>query len=301
MASRTDYLKSVVNDLSDGVYFLDRSRQIVYWSKGAERITGYKAEEVQGSHCSDNILCHVDVSGENLCELSVCPASRAMNQDRIQESEVYLHHKNGHRIPVFVRCHPWLDDNNHIQGAIETFRSLAPQSELLSELERLRQLALIDALTGIANRRFGEARLDAYLSEMARTRIPIGIALLDVDHFKKINDNLSHKEGDMVLRMVANTLSGNIRPLDMAVRWGGEEFVVIFPNIEDSTLQSVAERLRIMIMESFLLHNGNRISVTASIGATVSTPEDMVESLINRADQLMYRSKAEGRNRVTMG
>ncbi|HNT36026.1 MAG TPA: GGDEF domain-containing protein, partial [bacterium] len=110
-----------------------------------------------------------------------------------------------------------------------------------------------------------------------------------------------HDVGDAVLQMVANTLSSNIRSFDRVIRWGGEEFLVILVNIQDSDLPLIAEKIRVLVQKSFLKHQDISLSVTVSIGATLCRGDDTKESLLKRADSLMYDSKQANRNRVTIG
>ena len=123
--------------------------------------------------------------------------------------------------------------------------------------------------------------------------------LCDVDFFKSFNDRYGHDTGDRVLRMVARTLAHNCRPYDVAGRWGGEEFLIIAGQTPDQELRRLAERLRALVEQSQLTLEAQSVGVTISIGATPARPDDDPNRLLKRADELLYRSKAEGRNRVT--
>ena len=122
---------------------------------------------------------------------------------------------------------------------------------------------------------------------------------MDIDHFKRFNDAYGHKTGDDVLVMVAKSISFSLRKMDVVARWGGEEFIVILPGASRVIIKSVAERIRILIENSFLLVDEERVHVTVSIGATMSRADDTIEAIVGRADRLMYASKSGGRNRVT--
>ena len=102
MTPSEDLYRTIVENMHDGLYFVDRERRITYWNRGAERITGYSAAEVVGTSCADNILVHVDALGRQLCQGS-CPLIAAMADGAAHEAEVFLHHKQGHRLPVWVR------------------------------------------------------------------------------------------------------------------------------------------------------------------------------------------------------
>jgi|Deesub1362A_J573_1020465.scaffolds.fasta_scaffold04242_2 diguanylate cyclase (GGDEF)-like protein len=172
----------------------------------------------------------------------------------------------------------------------------------LSTFERVKELektAHIDTLTQVANRRLAEMTLQTKFSEMIRYNLTLGLLFIDIDHFKKINDEYGHDVGDRVLQMVAATLSENTRESDVVGRWGGEEFIVILPHTNKEELLSTAERLRKTIEGSVLDIGTKKIRVTISVGGTTARPNDTIETLVKRADQLMYQSKASGRNRVT--
>jgi len=128
----------------------------------------------------------------------------------------------------------------------------------------------------------------------------VSILLCDIDHFKKINDIHGHSAGDDVLREFGRRLRENIRPIDLACRYGGEEFVVIMPETNQQLAQSASERIRHMIAEEpFAIGRGDMLNVTMSGGvATVIAPDDMLDNLLKRADEALYRAKSSGRNAV---
>jgi diguanylate cyclase (GGDEF)-like protein/PAS domain S-box-containing protein len=294
-----DLYRDVIENLNDGVYFVDRDRRITFWSKGAERITGYAAAEVVGKACSDKILVHVDALGRQLCQGS-CPLIAAMADGRHHESEIYLHHKRGHRLPVWVRTSPLLDGNGRFDGAVEIFSDISSRATLQIQLEELKKLALVDALTGLPNRRHLETQLYSRLEELRRSGIEFGLLFIDIDHFKQINDRHGHDVGDQVLKVVANTLALSVRPFDMVGRWGGEEFLGVFPHTDLETLCAIAERLRVLVSSSRADTESGTVTATISAGGTVAAPADSAESLLKRADSLLYASKENGRNRVTL-
>jgi diguanylate cyclase (GGDEF)-like protein/PAS domain S-box-containing protein len=291
--------RDVIENLNDGVYFVDRDRRVTFWSKGAERITGYTAAEVVGKACSDKILVHVDALGRQLCQGS-CPLIAAMADGRHHETEIYLHHKLGHRLPVWVRTSPLLGGNGRFEGAVEIFSDISSRATLQIQLDELKKLALVDALTGLPNRRHLETQLYSRLEELRRSGIEFGLLFIDIDHFKQINDRHGHDVGDQVLKIVANTLALSVRPFDMVGRWGGEEFLGVFPHTDLETLRAIAERLRVLVSYSRADTDSGTVTATISAGGTVAAPADSAESLLKRADSLLYSSKENGRNRVTL-
>jgi diguanylate cyclase (GGDEF)-like protein/PAS domain S-box-containing protein len=296
-----NFYRDLIDNLYDGIYFVDRARVITYWNKGAERITGYSAADAIGRGCRDSLLNHVTADGVQLCK-EHCPLAAVMQDGKPRESEVYLHHADGHRIPVRVRATALRDENGNILGAIEAFSSNASVVRARREAHEMRRAAFTDALTGIGNRKHLEGRLSAAVAEFQQNGADAGMLFLDVDHFKKFNDLHGHDVGDKVLQMVAKTLHHGVRGTDTTGRWGGEEFVVILygvTNAED--LLRIAEKLRMLVEYSSLTVAGHSIAVSVSIGGTRLLPTDTAESVIRRADELMYESKRSGRNKTTIG
>jgi diguanylate cyclase (GGDEF)-like protein len=191
------------------------------------------------------------------------------------------------------------DSKGEVVGAVETFSDNSSQVAMRQDMETLQKLALIDPLTGLANRRSVNATLRSKIDEFKRYGLSFGLLFIDIDWFKRINDTYGHKVGDDVLRMVANTLSKNVRPFDLMGRWGGEEFVGIIANVDEKRLSSLAHRLRLLVEQSSLMVESDTVSVTISVGATLSSPGDTMETIMERADRLMFKSKDSGRNRVS--
>lgn len=288
----------LLDSLFDGVYFVDVNKRITYWNTAAERITGYSREDVIGNCCADNLLRHIDTNGCELC-LEGCPLSATTQDGKTRESSVFLHHALGHRVPVSVRTSPVRNDAGEIIGAVEIFSDNSNSLQILQEFEQLKQTAYLDALTAVGNRRYGEMTLSTRMFEMQTQDTPFGVLFMDIDHFKRFNDTYGHKTGDDVLVMVAKSISFSLRKMDVVARWGGEEFIVILPGASRVIIKSVAERIRILIENSFLLVCEEKVHVTVSIGATMSRADDTAETIVGRADMLMYASKSGGRNRVT--
>jgi diguanylate cyclase (GGDEF)-like protein/PAS domain S-box-containing protein len=301
MPYETDFYKNIIDNLYDGVYFVDRDRRITYWNKGAERIAGYSASQVIGRRCRDNLLNHVTANGVLLCQ-DHCPLAAVMEDGKPREAEVYLHHADGHRVPVMVRATALRDEEGNIIGAVESFSNNSTVVNTRRRLSELDRLARTDSLTRIGNRQHIEGRIRAAIAEFENSQSLAGLLFMDIDQFKRINDTYGHDVGDMALCMVANTFRLALRVTDSIARWGGEEFVAILYDISnETTLCATAEKVRSLIETSSLDIGGNSLTVTASIGATLLYSNDTPESLVRRADGLMYRSKEAGGNRVIVG
>jgi diguanylate cyclase (GGDEF)-like protein/PAS domain S-box-containing protein len=293
------FFRTLLDNLYDGVYFVDGDREITYWNKTAERITGYAPHEMLGKRCHDNLLRHIDESGVSLCQ-SQCPLIKSMTARRSVEADVYLHHKLGHQVPVSIRVTPIEDAQGNIVGAVELFSDNSAKTNMRQRIEELETLALVDSLTRLPNRRYLEINLRNALEEMHRYGWPMGVLFLDIDRFKQINDRYGHPAGDEVLRTLGKTLMNNARPFDAVGRWGGEEFLGVIRNIDAKRLYVIAERFRFLVEHSSISSGAETIHFTVSIGGTVAREGDTIESLVERADRRMYESKQAGRNRVTV-
>ena len=166
-------------------------------------------------------------------------------------------------------------------------------------VRRIRQLSEYDPLTGVMNRRALERKVRSERARLGRTRQGFALVIFDLDHFKQVNDTYGHAVGDAVLRHAANLIGAKLRDQDVLGRYGGEEFVVILPMTTREGARGAAERMRRQFEEAPLDQDGQQIAVTASFGvAVVTDPGETAEDIYRRADEALYRAKANGRNRV---
>jgi two-component system cell cycle response regulator len=173
---------------------------------------------------------------------------------------------------------------------------------LRARLDQSMELAVTDQLTGLHNRRYMRVQLESFVKRANMGGAPVSILLCDIDHFKKINDIHGHAAGDDVLREFGRRLRENIRPMDVACRYGGEEFVVIMPETSQALAQQAGERIRqVMADTTFSVSRGDELKVTMSGGvSTIVAPEDTMDALLKRADDALYRAKSAGRNKVEL-
>lgn len=207
--------------------------------------------------------------------------------------------------------------------ALENAHLLQEQEELKRELERkvdertlelkntleklsqahdlLKELNTLDAVTGIKNRKFFDESFELEWKRAIREHYPISLLILDIDHFKRVNDTFGHLAGDISLRSVAEEVGSDLkRPADILARYGGEEFVVILPHTYNPNAFLLAEKIRKHIEKLSIVADGNEISVTVSIGVATRMPHstDVARELIQIADEALYEAKSIGRNRV---
>ncbi len=202
-----------------------------------------------------------------------------------------------------------LEMNEQYEVTVAALEAVIQEKELLAaELQeanaRLEKLASHDPLTGLVNRRVMQSELDHHLALATRQDTQLSVALVDLDHFKKVNDTYGHDAGDAVLKLVANALKESLRACDIVARFGGEEFVLVLPNTNAEQAELVLNRTRELVASTPIpISDGPDISVTASIGATCTkgTKGEASSVLLKMADTCLYRAKDSGRNRVVMG
>jgi diguanylate cyclase (GGDEF)-like protein len=173
-------------------------------------------------------------------------------------------------------------------------------AELKSAKDEAERLARTDTLTGISNRRYFEEIADKEFKRSQRYQYPLSLIIFDIDHFKQINDRHGHACGDAVIRTAAAAARDCVREVDFVARIGGEEFVVLLPEVTVEQATVTAERIREKIEDMNILHMGETVNFTSSFGVAQAEEQDQdLESLLQRADQMMYQSKRDGRNRVS--
>ena len=192
-------------------------------------------------------------------------------------------------------------DRNELLARVRTqLRQKRYADNLREKVQQSIELALVDPLTGLNNRRFLENHLSTMLANAKIRRSPLSLMILDIDFFKRVNDTHGHDCGDEVLKGFADRMRAIVRGGDLLCRLGGEEFVIVMPNVAAPLARRIAERARLAVeQEPFIIDSaGKSIPVTVSIGLAECEPASDAVSLYKRADKALYRAKSEGRNRV---
>ena len=209
------------------------------------------------------------------------------------EASVNLYHDSATEEPI-----------GYVNVVRDVSRRKAAEEELQNAYETLEAMATVDALTGVANRRRFDDTLDHEWRRAVRMRTPTALLLIDVDHFKSYNDIYGHVRGDVCLRDVASAALEVVRrSSDIVARFGGEEFAVVLPNTDEASAAALAEEIREAVMRREILHGGNRPGiVTVSIGCAAMVAErgSHAVTLVEAADEALYKAKHQGRNRVEM-
>jgi diguanylate cyclase (GGDEF)-like protein/PAS domain S-box-containing protein len=275
----------IVHNINSGILVLDVLGRVVEINPFAHRLIGTSNERVIGKALDEvlkgwpTIGYSSQISEQYEQELSL----------PLKDSSVYL----------LVQISPIRTEQNRMIGHVVVLVDITDHKRTEMELERL---AHTDMLTGVTNRRYFFELAETQFTLAQRHNRSLAIMMIDVDHFKQINDQYGHLAGDLVLQKVAGECQRHLRRTDVFARYGGEEFICLLPEQNQAGARKLAERIRQMVEQTQADFDGNPISITASIGLAVfqNKTDLTLERLIDRADQALYQSKSGGRNKVTI-
>ena len=303
------YAVRLMQHLVVPTFVLNPKRQVVIWNRACERLTGVRASEVIGT--SEHWRAFYEAKRYCLADLVALGRPDKLgslySQHAVPEDGLGYCAENwcvmpklGNQLYLAIDAGPIHDEDGKLIAIVETLRDMTDQKRAEAALK---SLAASDGLTGLANRRSFDQTLAAEWARAERTKKPLSLALVDVDHFKLYNDLHGHQKGDECLRAVASILGETtLRPADLSARYGGEEFAVVMPETDQKAAVRVAERLRGTLAKLQLAHGaaGAGPNVTFSIGISTRIPDETVcaDWLLMKADEALYAAKHAGRNRV---
>lgn len=307
-------LAAIVAGLTIPTFVINADHYVTHWNEACQKITGVPSGEVIGT--KDQWRAFYPSERPVMADMIVAAAGETSMEryygDRYNrsavlanafEAEDFFPHFGEAGRWIFFTAAPLKDSAGRIIGAIETLQDVTKRKhaeEALRDSERRhRELSITDALTGLYNSRHFFNRAAEEIERCNRYDSPLAMILLDVDNFKRYNDTYGHLEGDHVLAGLADVIRREIRGADSAYRYGGEEFIVIFPETEPDEARIVAERLRQEFAATvFIPLPGEEVRTSISIGGGGYHPEEGLTPFIKRVDEAMYRAKNCGKNRV---
>lgn len=294
-----DFIYHLLEYTADGCALLDPDKKIVFWNKAAEELTGFKKEEMLGKSCQSEPPLYTDQSGQSLCA-EHCLCDKVLQEKKPQVVEVFIQNKAGYRVPIKLKALPALDSQGQVAGVAQIFTCASPVITIPLRVSELEKMQLLDLDTGIPNRLCMEMYLKNKIAEYQKYNLPFGLIYADIDNYNKVQERFGRFNGAKLIRMIARTLQKNIRYLDMVARWDNEEFIICLLNIDENRLDIVANKLRLLVAESYITVETGLLNATVSMGASLVQRFDTVESLVKRTEQLMLHSKWLGRNRVSL-
>ena len=294
--SNSIFQQKLLDAMHDGVAFIDLSRHVLLWNKGAERLTGISSESVYAKQWMPSMLDMRDCDG-NMIREENCPVQDVIRTGAQTLRRVSITNTSYRRISVDIHVIPVVDDRNRCYGATLLIHDASSETNLEERVQNLHEKATTDPLTGVANRAEFERIHQSLLESSLANGNPASIIICDVDRFKQINDVYGHQNGDEALINFASLLQRSCRHGDLVARYGGEEFVILCPGCDNATAARKAEEIRRELAQTpqDALHGK---CMTASFGVTELQLGDTTETMIRRADRALYQAKDSGRNRV---
>jgi PAS domain S-box-containing protein len=284
MIEEQKFYWTLLDSLKDGVYFADKKRKITYWNKAAETISGYKSNEMLGRHCGDNLLIHIDEQGNNLCK-GPCPLTRAMETKQGVEEKIFLHHKDGHRVPVLVRVNPVLGSGDEVVGAVEIFTDLSSKESLLQEIQVLAQPGLQSLLTGLPTKQYLEMQVKLKLMEWNEFKHPFGLFQIKVGGLEEVKDTYGQGTVENILKVLSNTLLHNVDPCDTVSEWEEGVFIGIVGHADEKTIARHADRYHLLLQQTRVSAEETSLPLTFSVFTVPAENGDTFETLLDKVNK----------------
>lgn len=286
-------LRSVLEDLQTGLYLLGRDGKIHFWSKGAERITGYRGQDVLGRFAHESLFAHGEENKTALADARSA-LSNVLRDGKPVTADVSLRHRDGHSIRVLLRAVPVRDADGAIIGVAESFDEPPSNSTWERRKTKLAGYHCLDEVTGTHNQALTCSHLRENLAMFAEHRIPVSILVIQIDQLEHFRSAYGPGALAVVLRAAAQSLEMSLRPTDFLGRYQENYFLAILPECDEPDLGRVVERLKKMVTYAEVRWWGDELSITASFGGATSLKDDTVESIIERGKQALAESVGAG-------
>jgi len=310
--------RMLAENMADIVWQINSFFKVTYTNAADERVRGYSNSEIIGVDIREQFT----ECGQKIFQQEIdkrVELEKSGNKDLAMKFELPMRCKDGRELWMEISSSPIYGENGEIDGYQGVARDISlrklhdekllqahqeMESRLLEAAEEktaLQELALHDAMTGLYNRRFLDAAIVREIALSEREQRPLAVIMLDLDHFKNINDRFGHSAGDQVLKALADIMRQTSRESDLICRYGGEEFIAIIPNMTASQAFERAEIWRKQLEQNTVNYGGNEIKITLSAGIAIYPGHGKNgEELILCADEMLYQSKHSGRNQVSI-
>jgi PAS domain S-box-containing protein len=286
-----DIYRLLLDQMEEGIYITDRDRRILYWSGGAERISGYYAHEIVGRLCQGDLLMPCDESDQVLSG-NAGPLQDVMEHGTPHEYTLYMRHRHGHRIPVHIRSQAICEASGERVGAVEVFEEATPAA--LPDLSNLAAYDCLDELTGVLKRPFGEMKARQAAEALRLFGIPFAWMRVAIDDI----DGHEHRYGqgmvEAAIKMVAGTLAANLKTLDWLTSWDRGEFRIEVRGYSQAELEELRRTLQVLLRKSTLEWWGDPVRLTVSIMARMAERGDTFESLERWENQATASAESRG-------
>jgi diguanylate cyclase (GGDEF)-like protein/PAS domain S-box-containing protein len=293
---RSLFEQKLIDTMHDGVVFVDTQAKITLWNKGAEQITGISRGAATGRTFAPSLLemCN---NGNRRIHDGSCPVTRALRTNSQIRQRLMILGRQGNLVPIDLHAIPVLSADGGLQGATVLLHDAQPEATLEERCEALHAEVTRDPLTKVANRAEFDRMQALFIEAHEQAKQPCSLIMVDIDHFKSINDTFGHQAGDEAIITVATLLTTMCRAGDLVARYGGEEFAVLCADCNNAGAARRAEEIRRKISETSHSYLSNR-RITASFGVTELQAGDNSETILRRADRALLMAKEQGRNQV---
>lgn len=285
-------MKQIFNATSDGICVINKDNQVSRFNRTLQEMMARMGFEMRKGNCAD-------VFGHDLCGTDRCLMARIFQEDEERvEEEIEVITADGGKETFIVSAQPLLGLTAETIGVVANYKKIT-ERKLIEE--DLRRMATTDPLTGAFNRREFMQRAQEEIDRSRRYHTPLTLLMIDIDHFKAVNDTYGHDAGDDVLRGMVNASQSQLRGSDLFYRLGGEEFAAILTHTSPEHGRQAAERLRKDLKRLIVTTASGQVGFTVSIGVASLVEADLsLEQIMKKADNALYAAKAQGRNRVVM-
>jgi len=293
--------RNVLDGLQIGVSVIDLQQKIVFWSDGAEKITGYARIDVLGHSCLENILLHCNHDSCEMCA-GKCPIAIALHDAKPVESMTsFIHHRSGHRTPVHSWSIPLRDKHGSIIGIIQTFESEFAVNGPNPNDQSMKERGCLDNITELPNHAIMQSHLRETLGTFTELKIPFGVVCLEVQDLVQFRARYGQEATSSILRVLARTLRNSVWPADLVGRWSDDRFLVILSGCDADALPTISQRVLRMTSSATIEWWGEELSAAILIEYTNGLAGDTVESILRRVQQAFNKNRMEPSPAVVAG
>ncbi len=275
--------REILDGLQIGVSVLDLQRKIVFWSDGAEHISGYARIDVLGHPCTESIFLHCNQQSCKMC-VDKCLIESALHEARPVEAMSFIHHKSGHRAPVRTWAAPLRSKTGSIIGIIVTFESQYALADPDPNERSMQERGWVDEITGLPNQAIMQSHLRETLGSFSGLRIPFGLILLEPRGLDEFRAKYGQEAAHSILRVLAQNLRNTVWPTDYVGSWSDGSFLVILSGCGEDALRAASRRIQKMTATATIAWWGEELSVAVDLYNAEAEEGDTVEKLLRRAE-----------------
>lgn len=290
MLNELAILKAIVQQVSDGVVYVNTKKQVVGWNQGAEAITGYPALEAVGRTCCQMFAVPPD-SG-SYCTTH-CPFERVVWSGKVQQADVQLYHRDGSTRAVRTTAYPWFDDQQQMQGVIFTFAYQAAVQQQMEKMRALIKTAYVDAVSGLHNKTYLQGKLEQMLEKFHHTGEPFTVVFIHVPEMYQINAQYGQSGGDSYVKQIAGALAHCVDPGDVLGRWYGVNFVLVSANTKKNAPLMYSMRFKSAVSQLTIKLQEDELEAEVLAVGTQVREYDTVASVIERAEESVMKEWQE--------